>query len=195
MKRPMTLTGTILGTVMQALYTVISLIALTFVIDMGSMSEGTMVMSSAIILLVLNLIFAVASVILNAISISSWNKSPEVFKKRKGLLITTIVFNFIFVFFTIITLITGEVSGLNIIIVLTIIAANVLIIVDLGLEGRKTANLNDTIPSKNVANIEEINDSVESKIEKLSYMKEKGMLSEEEFEELKKNYIKQQIKN
>lgn len=191
MKRPMTLTGGILGTVMQAIYTCYSLFALTLVIDLISSSSGATGATTAIVIMLLDLALAVTTLVLNALCITTWNKSPEQYRKKRGLLIATVVFNFIFDILSIISMVmNGQVAVLSVIIIIALIATNVLILVDLGLESKRVARLseNGVVSENDPQPVSE----VEEKIEKLAHMKEQGLISEEEYEELKKSYINEQ---
>lgn len=188
MKRPMTLTGAILGTVAQAIYTCFSLFSLTLIIDLLSAGANSGA-ATIVAIMLLDLALAVTTLILNALSITTWKKSPELYRKKRGLLIATTVFNFIFVLLSIISMVmNGQAAVLSIIICIVLVATNVLFYVDLGLESKRVANSGEEIAS-DPAPVSE----VEDKIEKLGQMKEQGLISDEEYEELKKSYINEKL--
>ena len=193
MKRPMTLTGFIISTVMIAVYAGFSLFTLTLMIDLFSMANQTTGLVTVLALCLVELAFAVVSLVLNAISIRAWNKSPELYKKAKGKIITATVFNFILIVLLIIG-IAGTTEGvpvLNILIILALIASNVLAYVDLGMEKKRALKLE----AEGGAGEEDENEpnDVEKKIEKLNTMKEQGLITDAEYEELKKSYINEKL--
>ena len=193
MKRPMTLTGFILATVSTAIYAGYSMFALTLVIDILSSTSATGG-ATALALLILDLAIAVVTLVLNAVSIKAWNRGPEAYKKYKGIVIAATVFNFIMIVSLIVGIATTTAETfpiLNIIIILALVAANVLAYVDLGLEGKRVAKL-EAEGSMLEEDAQEATD-VERKIEKLNSMKEQGLISDEEYEELKKSYINEKI--
>lgn len=193
MKRPMTLTGFILATVSTAIYAGYSMFVLTLVIDILSSTSATGG-ATALALLILDLAIAVVTLVLNAVSIKAWNRGPEAYKKYKGKVIAATVFNFIMIVSLIVGIATTTAETfpiLNIIIILALVAANVLAYVDLGLEGKRVAKL-EAEGSMLEEDAQEATD-VERKIEKLNSMKEQGLISDEEYEELKKSYINEKI--
>ncbi len=193
MKRPMTLTAFIMGTVVQAIYACFSLFTLTLVIDVLSASTDTTGAATVLALCLVELAFAVVSLVLNALVIKAWNKSPEFYKKEKGKIIAATVFNFIMIVLLIIG-IAGSTEGvpvLNIIIILALIATNVLAYVDLGLERKRVEKLE--AEGATVEEDEKEATDVERKIEKLNTMKEQGLITDAEYEELKKSYIKEKL--
>ncbi len=192
MKRPMTLTAFIIGTVVQAIYACFSLFTLTLVIDLLSASTETTGVVTVVALCLVELAFAVVSLVLNALAIKAWNKSPEFYTKGKGKIITATVFNFIMIVLLIIG-IAGSTEGvpvLNILIILALIATNVLAYVDLGLEKKRVAKLE---AEGGAGEEEEEPNDVEKKIEKLNTMKEQGLITDTEYEELKRSYINEKL--
>ena len=124
MKRPMTLTGGILGTVANAVFSVMFVLAMTIIFQTG--------LIGAIILGVLELAVVVVGLVLSILAIVAWNKDAGAFKKKKALLIVCAAFNLIG---AILGFITGSV--LYIILSLVLIASAVLLIVDVCLEGKR----------------------------------------------------------
>ena len=124
MKRPMTLTGGILGTVANAIFSVMFVLAMTVIFQTG--------VASLIIVGILELAVFVVGLVLSILSIVAWNKDTGAFKKKKALLIVCAAFNLIG---AVLGFITGSV--LYIILSIVLIAAAVLLIVDVCLEGKR----------------------------------------------------------
>ena len=187
MKRPMTLTASILGTVMHSVYSIIELYVLILLLDYaGGVNGSGIVMVSTAIALALSII----ALVFNAISIAAWNKSQDNFKKKRKFVITAIVFNFIVILFIIIGLLmSGSLAVLDIITLIVLIAANVLFIVDLAIEKKRFAQPEEVA----VEAVAAPKSDIEAKIEKLNDMKAQGLISDEEYEELKKSYIKEKV--
>lgn len=191
MKRPLTLTASILATVFLTIEFIFEIISFIAIINTPNIPMVTEISIISIVLIVLLLV----SLILNICMISSWNKSTEIFIKRKPALITTIVFNFICVLLyfiylvAFVTVVTFFVAFI-ILTVAALIASNVLYIIDIAREGTKNKgedNVNNSKYGKSIT-------SIESKIAKLLEMKNKGILSEEEYSNLKQKYIQDELK-
>lgn len=193
MKRPMTLTAGILATVMHSVYTIFELIVFAALIDaVAGAGSGA---ATVVVIMGLTLALSVVSIVFNAIAITAWNKDAERFIKKRGMVITAIVFNFIVALFIIIGMIAYAAVGVvDVLLLLVCIASNVLYIVDLCLEKKRVAKLaGETVATEEVAETQVEASDVEAKIEKLNKMKEQGMISEEEYEELKKGYINAEL--
>lgn len=141
MKRKLTLIGSILGTVANAIYTCIaiySVLILALAMNIAGSQEGggevAAVAGFAIVLLVAILVFCVLALIFDAMSISAWNKDAAGYKKKKGIVITSVVFDLLTAVFLLVNF-----SVLNILFSLVLIAASVLKIVDLANENKKGA--------------------------------------------------------
>lgn len=163
MKRPLTLIGFILGTVMHSIYTVAELFLIALIIDLIVSAGATTSVFTAVILLI-TVALSIVSLIFNAIAISAWNKSPEGYRKKRGIIITAIVFNFIVVFFLVIGMTSGSVGVLDILLMLSIIAANVLAFVDLGREKRRVARLQEKQVITEETEIVETQEPVEEQV-------------------------------
>lgn len=217
MKRVLTLTGAILGTCFGALCTIFYLISMINVLQASSVVGGGVVILSIFEFLLMSVTLA-----LNASSISTWNKDEQVFKKKFGLLITSVIFDFITVIWlivaaalapTILNVILCVIAGLG------LIATGVLLIIDLVNESKRINNAN-VVQENTTVNNASVNtptmhktaintttvskqpvktatsdiEALESKLEKLAVMRAKGMITEEEYLELKKAYIQKQTK-
>lgn len=206
MKRPLTLTGFILGTTFQGLLAIESLIVFGAGMDAMTYAASASGMSIVIIVLGLTLALAVLGLIFNAISIPAWNKSPEDYRRKRGVIITAIVFNFIVVLLSIIGFAGSEVGPnfFAILEILGIIAANVLGIIDISREKRKIGIYDeddeDGVPvdeddeefvavTPQYKKPQTSSASLEDKIIKLNQMKEAGLIDDDEYKELKKKYI------
>lgn len=133
MKRPLSLVAFILATVFTAVYNVILIIGLTAIFpvlsDLSKVPGG----STVVIILFLQVAVFLITMILDIVGIAKSTKAPDVYKK--GAVITATVFNFI----TAITLLFTELSILPILVIVVLVAANVLVYVDLSKEGKRRA--------------------------------------------------------
>lgn len=151
-----------------------------------------------LIISILFFVVATLNIVFNGIVIGLWNKTSEEFNKKKGLTITAIVFDFLVVIATVVMMCLGS-SGLVVlflvIAMLLAIASAVMLLVDLCMENKRSskqdaaAQVNETVASNDskLAAAE----TVEKKLEKLNAMKEHGVITEDEYKELKKSYLKE----
>lgn len=147
MKRPLSLVAFIAGAIIQTIYVFFALFLLTLFIDVLSTDgvDATGIVS-LIVILAFELVFAIVSLIFNALSISSWNKSSEVYKKKRGIIITAIVLNFIFVVFMIVAFVIGvSTSALNIIVMVLLTIVDALAIIDLILENKRVKKIESIV--------------------------------------------------
>ena len=138
MKRALTLTGAILGLVGGAFLSIIYLITLIGTIELMSYGYGAGPLVLAIILVAVS----VLGLVFSAVCIAPWNKSAEDYKKKKGMIITAVVFNFISTLATLIMLIAGSSGWVVILMILGMllaIASAVLLLVDVCAESGRTA--------------------------------------------------------
>ncbi|MBQ8444034.1 MAG: hypothetical protein IJX25_01595 [Clostridia bacterium] len=131
MKRPMTLTGGILATVANAIVSVLMAIGLVAIFEVLAGAEVTGTFTVLIVALLELAVFVVA-LVMSIIAITAWAKDAAGFKKKKAILIVAAVFNFIG---AIIAFIAGSIF--YILLALVMIAAAVLFIVDVALEGKR----------------------------------------------------------
>ena len=186
MKRPLTLTSCILNIVSSVVYLgyqfVISLIIFDLLGSASQVSASTLIM---IALLVSSLVIALVCMIFNIVSTFTWNKTPEKYKSKKKLLTVTLIFNFLFFFLILIrdVLSIGAHIIVDIILLVVVAVSNVLLIVDLTREKKKVARLqNEDIVSEQYDNdTENVEDD---KIKQLNQMKEQGLITEEEYQEV-----------
>lgn len=194
MKRPMTLTAGILGIVAQSAAMIFSLLAiLTCAMGIGNDPYYDSFFTMGLVIFIILLGATIVGLIFNIRSLICWKKSIEDYKK--GSTIVAIVFNFIVVVFG---FLTGNVFG--VIVSLMLIATAVLQIVDISLEGRRAVSAADAQEvevtkvqpvKKNLVKTEI--DQLAEKIEKLNELKEKGLINEKEYTEIKKKYIQDKI--
>lgn len=196
MKRKLLLSGFILGTVGLGIFSLMLVIGL---IQIFAILGGELASSGAggvLALTIFEVLIFIVAFVLNAVCINTWN-NEEKFNKKKATIYTTIVFNFIsiiFLFYTFFGGGTAESIVFSVIVFLCVVAANVLVLIDLTSSTNKQENVvadsNDTADS-------EISDTdkLEEKLKKLEALKNENKLSEEEYNELKKKYIDEEIKN
>ena len=144
-KRPLTLTAGILGTVAAAFYTVICLLAafgVGLVTDVNNSINETpganAVLGFVMIIMIILTAFCVVSLVLNAISISGFACTPEKYVRKRGVIITAIVFNILVALYILYSVFVSF-SILNLLIGIVLVAASVLYIVDLCLEKKRVA--------------------------------------------------------
>ena len=213
MRRKLAFSGFITATCITALLSFVMFIALIYLINILSIivneAERTAGMLATIIMAI-TVLFSIACLILNSCSISSTTTAQKM-NKRKGLVITSIVFNFIIIFFLLaVSVENGATAVFYIICMLGLIASNVLILIDVArLSKAVNAELfaeNNIVTEEKIENpIEEIKteensqpknkemDDLESELNKLMLMKEKNLITEEEFEQLKKRAIDKKL--
>lgn len=186
MKRPMTLTSGILGIVSHSLILVFGIINMIFAFELMALAsnEYAGLFVGAIIMVVYALAVSIVGLVFSILTTKAWKKDTEVFKSKKGKIITSIVFAFLGIVaaFLVANIIVA------ILVMFMLIATAVLAIVDLCLE-KKRAGKVEEVSTTAAPNASELED----KIEKLNDMKAQGMISDEEYEELKKNYIKEKL--
>ena len=196
MKRPLTLTSAILGTVFQGILALESIILFVAMMDLvaGATGAGTLA-----IVMIVTIAIAVLGLIFNILSIPAWNKAPEVFRKKRGVIITAIVFNLLIVVLSLIGY-AGEgatVNVLSILMLLCLIASSIMYIVDLATEKKRVAELEAQNATEETEAEAEATVStataLEEKLVKLNQMKEQGIIDEEEYNELKKKYISEML--
>lgn len=213
MRRKLAFSGFITATCITALLSFVMFIALIYLINILSIivneAERTAGMLATIIMAI-TVLFSIACLILNSCSISSTTTAQKM-NKRKGLVITSIVFNFIVIFFLLaVSVENGATAIFYIICMLGLIASNVLILIDVArLSKAVNAELfaeNNIVTEEKIENpIEEIKteensqpkneemDDLESELNKLMLMKEKNLITEEEFDLLKKRAIDKKL--
>ena len=133
MKRVMTLVGGIIGTVVDAIYSFVALLEGALLLELLG-AAGVPGASIFAIVGLLIIAIVVTALVLNAISISGFTCSAEKFAKKRGVIITAVVFNFLLAFLLILSTMTGGVTFFTALVILTSIATGVLFIVDLCLE-------------------------------------------------------------
>lgn len=150
MKRVMTLVGFIISTVLLGIYSLIQLIGIAAIIDALSAvgAEGSATLA---IVLIITIALCVLALVFNAIAITAWKKDAAGYKKKKGMVITAIVFNFILILFLIIGMASGVVGVLDILLLIALIAANVLAFVDMGLEKKRVAAAQQPVETEQAA--------------------------------------------
>ena len=129
MKRPMTLIGGILGTVVNAILAVVMLIGSVLALEIVGAVGAQAGYATITVIFIISIVMFVIALVMSIISITAWAKDVDDYKKKKGILITSIIFNFISAIFAILT---G--TALGIVLGIIVIAAAVLLIVDIALE-------------------------------------------------------------
>ncbi len=136
MKRPMTLVASIIATVFFGIEVFATFIGLVAVADLAS-SVGASLPGYFYAVMVITLLFVATSLVLNILCIPTWNKSFEIYRKRRGVHISTLVFNFLSVVMVLIG--TSEWTFYTVLFILAVVATIALYIVDLCLENKRMA--------------------------------------------------------
>lgn len=151
MKRTKSLVGSILGTVANAIQTawnVYGVMAMIIILSAVTEPEAQGLIVVMCLFMVLIVLVLITALVLSCVTFKYINGSHELWTKRKGVTITTIVFNFLVIGLLLVSLfLSTEVSALsivfNVITMAMLIAANVLYIIDLATEERKVKKLNE----------------------------------------------------
>lgn len=152
MKRTKSLVASILGTVanaIQAAWNVYGAMAMIIILSAITDPEAQGLIVVMCLIMVLLVLVLITALVLSCVTFKYINGSHELWTKRKGVTITTIVFNFLVVGLLLLSLFLSatEVSALsivfNVITMAMLIAANVLYIIDLATEEGKVKKLNE----------------------------------------------------
>ncbi len=195
-KKYLTLSAGIMSTV------VLSILAILYLVDgavlLDSLNYGFddyagVIRTVGIICIVISIIEFVA-VGLNGASIVAYK--PEKRNKLKATLITAVVFNFVIVLLNIIIFISAVATWLiiiGIILVLALICANVLYIIDLA--RKDVPKSNKSVDGKKVVGKQELSkeEQLLSELEKLVSLRERHILTQEEFDKIKAQVIARHI--
>ena len=138
MKRPLTLTGFIIGTVALGIQTIFELIGIALIFELltATGAPGAIVFG---VVGLLTIALVVVSLVFNILGITAWNKNAEGYQKKRKFVITAVVLNFVVVLLMLIGMLMGSFSVISLIVMLALIATNVLAIVDLAREKNKVA--------------------------------------------------------
>ena len=193
MKRPLTLTSAILGTVFYSLLAVSLIINLIthFFVSYGPMYIAELT-TIEIIAFSLAGALTLVGLFLNIFSIVAWNKDKEQFRKRRDIIISATAFNFALVVILSMGLVLQVgVSTIAALEILALVASSVLYIIDLSLENnRNNQKQNDVKACElNREGARKVSLSFEEKLIIIHKLKEQGLINEEESSELKKKII------
>ena len=211
-RRGLIFSGTIVGTVLFALLTFgcaieIPILTTTIELIISAATEQTAVYASIMYvivpLLIVSLLFYVTSLVLNACSIPVASATAEKFRKRRGVIIATVVFDFVTFFFSFGSTIFQFVAYYNpfavfsILMEFGILASGILLLVDLCRE-KSRAQQSQNAPAAAPAPVakpeptpepkpepkNEI-DAMAAELNKLNQLKQSGIISDEEYTQLK----------
>ncbi len=207
MRRKLAFTGFIMGTSFIALFTAIIVIG---AIELASYSGYVNFPAQIWAMIITEIVLSVTTLVLNSVAIPTTTTAQKM-NKKKGIVITAIVFNFLEVLVFILALASSPETGiliLYIIFLLGIIASNVLAIIDLAnnskamkveIEGVDVANTVEPETKTERVNVAksstatmQVND-LEEEINKLLLMKAKNLITDEEFEKLKAHAIEKRL--
>lgn len=191
MKRAKTLTAGISGTVGHFLMTIIFIATLAQMVSFVEYVGGGLIALVAILLAI-----AIVGVVMNILTIVAWNKEPTAFRKKYGIIITGIVVDFVIGIYSLICIFTAYDVAIIIYLILTalIITAAILKIIDLATEKNKvTVANNEPVEIKPSINLQAASE-LEEKLTKLNNMKEHGLITEQEYSEIKTSYVKEYLK-
>lgn len=180
MKRVKTLVGGILATISSAITSIVALVYLfaTSAYEAYYYNSGYEVvgLEAYYVVFAFLALASITALVLNILAISVWKSDAEKYKKYKGTIIAATVFNF------------ALMSGMT-------IAAAILYIVDLVQEGKRvsTAQVAPVAPLSSTEAKLAAAEEFAQKLAKLDALKKNGILTEDEYSEIKKTYVKDYI--
>ena len=194
MKRAKTLTAGILGTIGHFIISILLLVAFVQLLDYLEYGDLGGVLALIFILTAISIVGLEMSII----TIIVWNKNTTDFRKKYGVIITGVVADFILAIYSLISLFeaSGGIILLWLFMVALFIIAPILKIVDLATENKKAKpklenkKLEENPQTTNIQAATEL----EEKLTKLNNMKEHGLITEQEYSEIKSSYIKEYLK-
>ena len=153
MKRILTLLAGIVGTVFQAIWSLLMLIGIAAIFEIlsGADVEGTGLLA---IIALLEIALGVVALVLNAVSITGFSCTAEKYSKKKGLIITATVFNFLLALLLLISTFSSP-NAINILVMIASVVAGVLYIVDMCLEKKRLANVQPAAEQTTQENVEQ----------------------------------------
>lgn len=181
MKRAFTLVAGILAA------SVLTIFAMILVFGFASTNFETKTVFD-IVLLIVTSIMTVVTLVLNAMAIYTAFASHEDYDKKGTQLVATIVFNFVIALLFITELVGGvSVSAMMLFVMafLAIVASNVFYILDFCLENKRFGAAIEKACKENPQD-------VYAQLERLGSLKERNILTEEEFALLKQNILPKQ---
>lgn len=159
MKRPLIFTSALVGTIILAIQTVInvySFFALFVLLGLANVADNTntVFIVFALFLAVLIMACIITTLILNCCIFSAGNADFEKYNKKKGVIVATIVFDFILAFLLLISSFVSE-SALGIVVngisLLLLVMCAIFCIVDLAKERqRKESEMSDSNTEENM---------------------------------------------
>lgn len=148
--RPFLLTGLILSIIAYVAIFVAYLLSIVTLLGLaGQEALVDTAIALVIVMAILVMIFSLLGLIFAAVSISRWKLSPQEFAGKKGLIITTFVFNVIIAVFLLIGLI-NTFSALTLILLIVMILAAVFIMIDVA-KNKKLLAETQNVQSSQVA--------------------------------------------
>lgn len=168
MKRTKTLIAGILGIIMSFIIVFIwgnLLVSLFSIISGGNVSVNALAGFLIFAYFVIE-ICAICSLIFSIFTVIYWNSKPEIYEKKKKLIITAIVFNFIGVLFFLISIFlnaTPASIAISIIAILIYVAANVLYILDMKKEKTATVVKQEVVEAPKADEVKPNEENKESK--------------------------------
>lgn len=193
-KRPLTLTGTVLCTVLfsiLSLYQILQFIILSFanaVLSGENVGDG--LITNLVTFSFISLIIYIVCLVLNACTISAGSANSQKYKSKRGLIITTAVFNILAFLYSFGVIIFQFVSYFNpftivsFVMQIGILIGGIFLLVDLAKEKQRIADNNLVDTSPQVVSTNEI-DAMTQELNKLNALKQTGVISEEEYQQLK----------
>ncbi len=184
MKRSLTFAMAIIATVFFALDSIFELIGVVLLIDY---------FEEAAIFLILILAIIIATLVFNILMIPIANKPCLVYAKKKGIIITAIVFNFLSALLAVISILAVGIYAFSVITAIILIVgvfAGVIYCVDLANEKDNAAPI-QTTESQPITQSTGI--TLQARLATLESMKAQGLVSETEYKEIKKIYLSKEM--
>ncbi|MBQ3494353.1 MAG: hypothetical protein IJA69_02955 [Clostridia bacterium] len=181
MKRWLLFTGSLLGILGHLVPAFVYMFTFVVLSPLLSTSGAGVVALIGVIGLV-----CIVGVILNAVAMASFTKNSDEFKKRYGVIITAIVFDFVLLVYSILSIIVANTNNASWVYIFALIFLSFAIIfkiVDLAQEKKRKTEQKEV--NENI--------TIEQKIEKLNEMKNQGLIDDEEYAKLKNSYINEVV--
>lgn len=202
-KRTLTKAGSILGIVAWSINILVmsySLFIVFLFVDISTSLDSEVSSDGLILLfrLIFNIAISIVLIVMSAKTIKASNKDVQTFVSKRSIINFAAVVNIINACYCIYNVICSSFSIIDLILDIVICAlllvSGILILVDLSKANKLLQTLPQSIPEQQVQNteqqVETKSETIEDKLEKLNKMKENGLISEEEYEKLKKDLLK-----
>ncbi len=184
MKRYTSFITAILATIYLGVQVILEIVSLTKSLDVFS--------ESGLFLVLLILAIIIVSLIFNAFMIPISISAPEKYHKRAPVIVVTIVFNFLLLFVGLGMFAVYHRFYYFLLLAISI-AANIFYIIDKNTEKARLKTLGIKVEELGKKSSNNKKSELQNKIDDLTEMKAQGLITDTEYEELKKSYIAKEL--